>query len=129
MATVTVDNTASVVASAASAITALDQKVASVVADVTAAKAKVVSALQTHIAQHEAAVAAHQAEVNAAQALIAKAVPTSSPSADQAAAFILTSSSQVQGIVRFLGRNWRYVVIAGCLGVVAYGVVVLHLFR
>jgi hypothetical protein len=123
----TVTSTADVVATAATTIAALDAKVASLVGDVTKAKGQVVAALQAHVAAHQADIAKHQAEVDSAQAIIATANPTATPKADQAAAYILTSSSWVQGAVNFLGRNWRYVVGAASLGVVAYGYFHLHL--
>jgi len=126
MATVT-STQADVVATAQATITALDQKLASLVGDVTKAKGQVVAALQAHVEAHSADIAKHQAEVDAAKAIIATADPTATPKADQAAAYILTSSSWVQGAVNFLGRNWRYVVGAASLGVVAYGYFHLHL--
>jgi hypothetical protein len=123
----TVTSTADVVATAASTIAALDAKVASLVGDVTKAKGQVVAALQAHVTAHQADIAKHQAEVDAATKIIATASPASTPAADQAAAYILTSSSKVQGVVNFLGRNWRYVVGAASLAVVAYGYFHLHL--
>jgi hypothetical protein len=123
----TVTSTADVVATAASTIVALDAKVASLVGDVTKAKGQVVAALQAHVAAHTADIAKHQAEVDAATKIIASASPASTPQADQAAAYILTSSSKVQAVVSFLGRNWRYVVVAASLAVVAYGYFHLHL--
>jgi hypothetical protein len=128
MATVTNTPTAAdIVAGAASTIAALDQRVAVVVADVTAAKNKVVSALQAHVDAHNADIAKHQAEVTAATALIAQASPATTVKADTAAAYVLTSSSQVQGVVNFLGRNWRYVVGVAAVGIVVFGKFVLHI--
>lgn len=123
----TVTSTADVVATAASTIAALDAKVASLVGDVTKAKGQVVAALQAHVAAHSADIAKHQAEVDAATAIIATASPASTVKADTAAAYILTSSSKVQGVVNFLGRNWRYIVVAASLAVTAYGYFHLHL--
>lgn len=127
MATITATQ-ADLVATAASTIAALDAKVANLVGDVTKAKGQVVAALQAHVAAHNADIAKHQAEVDAATVLIGQASPDSTPKADQAAALILTSSSQVQGVINFLGKNWRYVVGAAALAVVAYGYFHLHLF-
>lgn len=123
----TVTSTVDVVATAAGTIAALDQKVASLVGDVTKAKAQVVAALVAHVAAHQADIDKHQAEVDAATAIIATASPASTIKADTAAAYILTSPSQVQGVVNFLGRNWRYVVGALALGIIAYGKFVLHI--
>lgn len=125
MATVTAQ--ADIVATAASTIAALDQKVTDLVGDVTKAKGQVVAALNSHIAAHQAEIAKHQAEVTAAMAIVAQADPAATPKADQAAAYILTSASWVQGGVNFLGRNWRYVVGVASLGVVAYAYFHLHL--
>lgn len=89
--------------------------------DYTTAKAKVVSVLQAHVATNAAVVAAHQAEVDAANALIAKAVPTATAKATNAAAIILTASPQVQGVIGFLGKNWRYVVAGVAVLIIGYG--------
>ncbi len=107
------------VATAASTIADLDAKLQKVVAYVDAEKTKIKSALNAHIAAHAATIAAHQKEVDAASALIATASPATPAKADDAAAIILTSSTQVQGVVEFLGKNWRYIV-AGVLLVVAF---------
>lgn len=123
----TVTSTADVVATAASTIAALDAKVANLIGDVTKAKGQVVAALNAHVAAHQADIAKHQAEVDAATAIIAKASPASTPQADVAAAYILTSSSQVRKVVSFLGKNWRYVVGALAVAVVVYGKFVLHI--
>lgn len=89
--------------------------------DYTAAKATVTKVVQAHLTAHQQAVAAHQAEVSAAQALLAKADPTATATATEAAAVILTSSTQVQQIVSWLGKNWRYVVAVIAVGLIAYG--------
>lgn len=132
MATVTDSTSASstvstLVSGAASSISALDQKVSAVVADVEAQKSKIVAALQAHIQAHQADIAKHTAEVNAAATIIAQANPTATTQADTAAAYILTSSSKVQGVINFLGKNWRYVVGAAALGIIAVGKFVFHI--
>lgn len=124
MATVTA--VADTVASAAQTIAAIDAKIQGLLGDAAKAKTQVVAALTAHVEAHNAEIAKHQAEVDAAAALIAKASPASTASADQAAAFVLTSSSQVQGVVNFLGRNWRWVVIGVSLLIAVWGVVVLR---
>jgi uroporphyrinogen-III synthase len=102
------------IANAEKALTTLES-------DYTTAKAKITSVVQAHVVAHQQAVAAHQAEVDAAQALLAKADPTATPKATEAAAIVLTSSTQVQGVINFLGRNWRYVVVAIALGLIIWG--------
>lgn len=84
-------------------------------------KTQLVGVIQTHIADHQKQAAAHAAEIAAAQAVLAKAVPQASPTADQAAAFVLTAPSWAQRVVNFVGRNWRYVVLTGIVGGVAFG--------
>lgn len=126
MATVTATQ-ADIVATAAATVAALDQKVQAVIADAEAVKTKVVTALNAHVAAHQADIAKHQAEVDAATKIIAVASPASTVKADTAAAYVLTSSSKVQGVINFLGRNWRYVVGALAIGVVAFGKFVLHI--
>jgi hypothetical protein len=98
-----------------------EKTLASIESQYTAAKAQVTSVIQAHLTAHQQAAAAHQAEVNAAQALLQKADPTATAKATEAAAIILTSSSQVQGVINFLGRNWRYVVAAIALGLIMWG--------
>lgn len=110
MATVT---TGSVVASAEAQITAITSQLSTVQAAAASKLTELVASLQAHAA-------AHQAEVDAAQALIAKASPGTTGKAAEAAAFVLTGGTQVQGLVNFFGKNWRYLVIALGLGVVAY---------
>ena len=122
----TVTQVADTVATAAQTIAAIDAKVQGLLGDAAKAKSQVVAALNAHVAAHNAEIAAHQAEVDAAAKIIAQASPATTASADQAAAFVLTSSNQVQNVVRFLGRNWRWVVIALSLAVATYGVVVLR---
>lgn len=109
------------VGTAAQTIADLEAKLATVVAFVTTEKTKVVDALNAHIAAHNATIATHQAEVDAAAAIIATASPATTAKADNAAAIILTSSAQVQGVVGFLGKNWRYVVAGLLLVIVALG--------
>ena len=120
---------ADIVASAASTIAALDLKVQNVIGDVTKAKAQVVAALQAHVDSHTAEIAAHQAEVDAAAKIIAQASPATTAKADQAAAFVLTGSSQLQGAINAVGRNWRWFVVAGSLATSGYGWFVLKLFH
>lgn len=120
---------ADVVANAASTIQAIDAKVAGLVGDAEKAKAQVVAALQAHIDAHTADIAKHQVEVDAAAKIIAAASPQTTAKADQAAAFVLTGSSQLQGVINAVGRNWRYFVIAGSLATSAYGWFVLKLFH
>lgn len=124
MATVTA--VADTVASAAQTIAAIDAKIQGLLGDAAKAKTQVVAALTAHVEAHNAEIAKHQAEVDAAAALIAKASPATTQDADKAAAFVLTSSSQVQGVVNFLGRNWRWVVIGVSLLIAVWGVVVLR---
>jgi ATP/maltotriose-dependent transcriptional regulator MalT len=104
------------IANAEALITSLNSKLATVV-----------GTLNAHIAAQEAAIAAHTAEVSAAKALIQKASPGTTAAADNAAAIILTASPQVQGVVGWLGKNWRYVVGAVCVGIIAYAKMGLHL--
>jgi hypothetical protein len=121
MATVTATGTtADLVANAATLIEQLDAKLSTATAEVSSAKAKIVAALTVQQA-------AHQKEVDATAALIAKANPGATQKADTAAAFILTASPQVQGVTVFLGKNWRYVLIALAVGFLAYAKVGLHL--
>lgn len=122
----TVTSVADTVASAAQTLSAIDAKVQGLLGDAAKAKAQVVAALDAHVAAHNAEIAKHQAEVDAAAKLIASASPSSTAQADQAAAFVLTSSSQVQRVVNFLGKNWRWVVIGLSLAVTVWGVVVLR---
>lgn len=109
-----------VVASAEATIAAVQSQVSQVQTAAQTKIASVVSALQAHAA-------AHQAEVTAAQALIAKAVPAAPAAADEAAAFVLTGASWTQGVVNFLGKNWRYLVGALAIGVIVYAKVFLKL--
>lgn len=125
----TVTEVVNTVATAAQTLSAIEAKVQGLLGDAAKAKAQVVSALEAHVAAHNADIAKHQAEVDAAAILIARASPGTTQEADKAAAFVLTSSSQVQGVVNFLGKNWRYVVVGLSLAVTAYGVVVLHVLR
>jgi len=131
MATVTPaqSGTIDTVANAASTIQAIDAKVAGLLGDAAKAKAQVVAALQAHVDAHTADIARHQAEVDAAAKIIALASPTTTAKADQAAAFVLTGSSQLQGVVNFVGRNWRYFVIAASIATTGYGWFVLKLFH
>ena len=121
--------TTDTVANAASTIAAIDAKVAGLIGDAQKAKSQVVAALQAHIDAHSADIAKHQAEVDAAAKIIAAASPTTTAKADQAAAFVLTGSSQLQGVINAVGRNWRYFVIAGSLATTGYGWFVLKLFH
>lgn len=121
MATVIAATPADIVSNAAATVVSLDAKLAKAAAYVEAEKSKIVGALNAHIAAHEATIVAHQKEVSAAEAIIAKAIPAAPVQADNAAALILTSSSQVQGVVNFLGKNWRYVVGAIALIICAVG--------
>lgn len=113
MATVANTTAGNAVASAEATISAIQAQVAGIQATAEAKIAGLVATLTAHAA-------AHQAEVDAAQAVIAKAVPAATARASEAAAFVLTSNSKVQGLVNFIGKNWRYVAIALAVGVIGY---------
>jgi maltodextrin utilization protein YvdJ len=89
--------------------------------DYTAAKSKIVAVVQAHVTAHQQAAAAHQAEVSAAQALLAKADPTLTPTANQAAAIILTSSTQVQDVIIWVAKQWRWLTLGVSVAMLAYG--------
>lgn len=88
----------------------------------TSAKAAIVSVVQAHIADHQQQIAAHAAEVAAAQVILSKAVPSATPTATQAAAFVLTAPGYVQRVVSFFGKNWRYVALGLSALIIVYGV-------
>ena len=116
----TVSTSQSVVATAEATIAQVQSQLASVQAAAQAKITSIVTTLQAHQA-------AHQKEVDAAAALIAKAVPTASSSATEAAAFVLTGASWTQGVVNFLGKNWRYGVLLAGVAVIAYAKFHLHI--
>lgn len=70
--------------------------------------------INDHVKQHEAKVAAHTAEIVAARKLISEFMPGVDKKAAEAAAFVLTSPTWTQGLIRFMGRNWRIVAFAAC---------------
>ncbi len=106
--------------SVADASTALD----ALEAQYSKAKSAIVAVLQSHIADHQKQAAAHAAEIAATQAVLTKAVPTATPAAREAAAFVLTShSTWIAGVINFLGKNWHYIAIAGSCITVAYGLI------
>jgi hypothetical protein len=70
--------------------------------------------IQAHIKEHEAQEAAHRAEVAAAKKMLVELMPGVDKKAAEAAAFVLTSPTWTQGLVRFMGRNWQYVAFATC---------------
>lgn len=64
--------------------------------------------IETHIAEHEAQIKAHKAEVAAAKAMLLEFMPGVDKKTAEAAAFVLTSPTWTQGLVRFVGKNWRW---------------------
>jgi hypothetical protein len=90
------------------------------VTDAESGIAKAQAAIATYVSALQAHAAAHQAEVTAAQALIAKAVPAATASADQAAAIVLTASSDADSLTVFLGKYWRWAVGLVAVGILAY---------
>jgi hypothetical protein len=74
----------------------------------------VVEEVNAHVREHEAKIEAHKAEVAAAKKMLIDFIPGVDKKTAEAAAFVLTSPTWTQGLVRFVGRNWRILVFVGC---------------
>lgn len=75
---------------------------------------RIADEVNSHIAEHEKQIAAHKAEVAASKKLLMSFMPGVDGKTAEAAAFVLTSPTWTQGLVRFIGRNWRYIAFAAC---------------
>lgn len=64
--------------------------------------------IETHIAEHETQIKLHTAEVKAAKAMLMDLMPGVDKKTAEAAAFVLTSPTWTQGLVRFIGKNGRW---------------------
>ena len=81
---------------------------------------RVASEVEAHVREHEAQIEAHQREVAAAKKLLLTYMPGVDKKTAEAAAFVLTSPTWTQGLIRFIGRNWRWIVFAGCAATVYF---------
>jgi hypothetical protein len=73
--------------------------------------------IETHVREHEAKVEAHRREVAAGKKMLMEFMPGIDKKSAEAAAFVLTSPTWTQGLIRFVGRNWRFLAFALAAGV------------
>lgn len=69
---------------------------------------RVAAEVEKHIDEHKAQIKAHAAEVKAAETMLMEFMPGVDKKTAEAAAFVLTSPTWTQGLVRFIGKNWRW---------------------